>query len=103
MTQTHYAQSLINTLLDAAEAVSFRLEAAGIDAPHRHDIVAMLANSQVRLDGELQSLEARYAQLKVQANRILGTSEQLLQSAAGLVLFPGLYLIQRLQGKESAE
>jgi hypothetical protein len=98
MTQTHYAQSLINTLLDAAEAVSFRF-----DAPHRHDIVAMLANSQVRLDGELQSLEARYAQLKVQANRILGTSEQLLQSAAGLVLFPGLYLIQRLQGKESAE
>ncbi len=100
MARNSTADNLINSFLSLADQICQRLESAGIDAPHRHDLVALLANGQVRLDGELQSLEARYAKLKVQSTKILDTSEKLVQSAAGIVFFPGIYVMNRLRGKK---
>lgn len=97
MSKSKQADVLINHFLDMVDNVSFKLEEAGIDAPHRHDVIALLANGQVRLNGELDSLEAKWDQLKVKATRIATTSEKLVFSAIGLMLLPTSYALNRLQ------
>lgn|SRR3990167_5022318 len=97
MSKSKQADVLLNQFLNVVDNVSFKLEEAGIDAPHRHDVVAMLANGQVRLNGELDSLEAKWDQFKVRAIRIATTSEKLMLSALGLMFFPASYALNRVQ------
>lgn len=97
MPKSKQTDVLINNLLELVDIVSFKLEEAGIAAPHRHDVIAMLANGQVRLNGEMDSLEAKWDQFKVQTARIAKTTEKLTLSAVGLMFFPASYALHRLQ------
>ncbi len=97
-------QKNIKTALDSlmlqVDALGYQLDAIGVDNQiNRHTLIAAMFAGQKRLEGELDSVTARFESGKAKADALIDTAEKLVKSGVELAIFPAKYTYDRLKAR----
>ncbi|PID43716.1 MAG: hypothetical protein CSB48_04815 [Proteobacteria bacterium] len=83
-----------NTVLSQLDTIGYKLEEFGVtDSVNRHNCIAYLMNEQKKLQGEMDSVQARIDSRKVQIERVAGKAEKLVRDGIDLALAPARYTL----------
>lgn len=89
---------LVNGALSQLDNLGYQLDAMGIEnRVNRHNLIAFAMFKQKQVEGELDSLSAKYDSTKVAMDSILDTTGQFLKSGLDLALLPARYTVLRLK------
>jgi len=97
-------QKKINELAESAlsqlDSLGYRLDSIGVENQiNRHNLIALIMFGQKRLEGEMDSLNARIDTGKSKVDGIVQSAEKLLESATNLALFPAKYTLDRVKAQ----
>lgn len=91
---------LAESALSQIDALGFRLDAIGVDNQiNRHNLIALLMFGQKRLEGEMDSFNAKVDVSKAKVEGIITNTEKLIISAKDLAFFPAQYTIDRIKAQ----
>ena len=98
------AKKKINVIAENAlsqiDSLGFHLDSMGVENQiNRHTIIAAVMFGQKRLEGEMDSLNARIDIGKSKVEGIIGNAEKLAVSAANLAVFPARYTYDRVRAQ----
>ncbi|KZY29098.1 MULTISPECIES: hypothetical protein [unclassified Oleiphilus] len=98
------AQKKLNELAESAlsqiDALGYNLDAMGVENQiNRHNLIAFLMFGQKRLEGEMDSLNAKVDVSKAKVESIVDNTEKLFISAKNLAVFPAKYTIDRVRAQ----
>jgi len=98
------AQKKLNEFAESAlsqlDSLGYRLDVMGVDNQiNRHNLIALIMFGQKRLEGEMDSLNARINTEKAKVDSIVQSAEQLVVSATNLALFPAKYTFDRVKSQ----
>ncbi len=100
MTTKKTINELAENILSQVDALGYHLDAIGVENQiNRHNIIAALMFGQKRLEGEMDSLNARIDMGKARVEGIIDNAEKLAVSAANLAFFPAKYTIDRVKAQ----
>ena len=89
---------LAESILSQLDNLGYQLDNMGVENQiNRHNLIALLMFGQKRLEGELDSLNARIGSGKARIEGIVDSAEKLLVSAGNLAVFPAKYTIDRVK------
>ena len=87
-------------VLSQIDTLGYRLDTLGVENQiNRHTLIALIMFGQKRLEGEMDSLNARVDTGKAKIESIAKSAENLAFSAANLALFPAKYTIDRVKAQ----
>ena len=87
-------------VLSQIDTLGYRLDTLGVENQiNRHTLIALIMFGQKRLEGELDSLNARVDTGKAKIESIAQSAEKLFFSATNLALFPAKYTIDRVKAQ----
>jgi hypothetical protein len=66
---------------------------------NRHNLIALIMFGQKRLEGELDSLNAKIDSGKAKIEGVVDSAEKLLISAGNLAIFPAKYTLERVKAQ----
>ena len=66
---------------------------------NRHNLIALIMFGQKRLEGELDSINAKIGTGKAKIEGIVDSAEKLLVSAGNLAVFPAKYTFDRVKAQ----
>ena len=91
---------LAESILSQLDNLGYQLDTMGVENQiNRHNLIALLMFGQKRLEGELDSLNARIGTGKAKIEGIVDSAEKLLVSAGNLAVFPAKYTIDRVKAR----
>ena len=91
---------LAESALSQIDALGFHLDAIGVDNQiNRHNLIAFLMFGQKRLEGEIDSFNAKIDVTKAKVEGIVDNTEKLLLSAKDIALFPAQYTLDRVKAQ----
>lgn len=91
---------LAESLLSQLDNLGYKLDTMGVENQiNRHNLIALLMFGQKRLEGELDSLNAKIGSGKAKVEGIVDSAEKLLVSAGNLAVFPAKYTIERVKSQ----
>ena len=91
---------LAESILSQLDNLGYQLDNMGVENQiNRHNLIALLMFGQKRLEGELDSLNARIGSGKARIEGIVDSAEKLLVSAGNLAVFPAKYTIDRVKAR----
>lgn len=91
---------LAERLLSQLDNLGYQLDTMGVDNQiNRHNLIALIMFGQKRLEGEMDSLNAKIGSGKARIEGIIDSSEKLLSSAGNLAIFPAKYTIDRVKAQ----
>ncbi len=89
---------IAETILSQLDNLGYSLDNMGVENQiNRHNLIALLMFGQKRLEGELDSLNAKIGTGKAKIEGIVDSTEKLLLSAGNLALFPAKYTLDRVK------
>lgn len=102
--KTMNAQKKLNELaenmLAQLDNLGYQLDTMGVDNQiNRHNLIALIMFGQKRVEGELDSLNAKIGSGKAKIESIVDSTEKLLVSAGNLAIFPAKYTIERVKAQ----
>ncbi|PJF38545.1 MAG: hypothetical protein CUN55_16975, partial [Phototrophicales bacterium] len=84
--------------LSQIDSLGFYLDELGIENNiNRHNIIAALMFGQKRLEGEIDSLNARLEVGKAKVDSVVDSVEKSVGSATDVALFPAKYTYSRIK------
>lgn len=97
-------QKKLNVLAESAlskvDEIGFNLDAMGVENQiNRHNLIAFVMFGQKRLEGEMDSLNAKVDVSKAKVEGIIDSTEKLLVSAKDLAIFPAKYTLDRVKAQ----
>ncbi len=98
------AQKKLNELaekvLSQLDNLGYQLDIIGVENQiNRHNLIALLMFGQKRLEGELDSINAKIDSGKAKIEGIVDSTEKLLVSAGNIAIFPAKYTIDRVKAQ----
>lgn len=91
---------LAESILTQLDNLGYQLDTMGVENQiNRHNLIALLMFGQKRLEGELDSLNAKIGSGKAKVEGIVDSAEKLLISAGNLAVFPAKYTIERVKSQ----
>ena len=98
------AQKKLNEIaekvLTQLDNLGFQLDTMGVENQiNRHNLIALIMFGQKRLEGELDSINAKIDTGKAKIEGIADSAEKLLLSAGNLVIFPAKYTLDRVKAQ----
>ena len=98
------AQKKLNEIaervLSQLDNLGFQLDTMGVDNQiNRHNLIALIMFGQKRLEGELDSINAKIDTGKAKIEGIVDSAEKLLVSAGNLAVFPAKYTLDRVKAQ----
>ena len=91
---------LAESMLSQLDNLGYKLDTMGVENQiNRHNLIALLMFGQKRLEGELDSLNAKIGSGKAKVEGIVDSAEKLLVSAGNLAVFPAKYTIERVKSQ----
>lgn len=91
---------LAENVLSQLDNIGFQLDTLGVDNQiNRHNLIALIMFGQKRLEGELDSINAKIGSGKAKVEGIVGSAEKLILSAGNLAIFPAKYALDRVKGQ----
>jgi hypothetical protein len=89
---------LAESILSQLDNLGYQLDSIGVENQiNRHNLIALLMFGQKRLEGELDSLNAKIGTGKAKIEGIVDSAEKLIVSAGNLAIFPAKYTIDRVK------
>lgn len=87
-------------MLSQLDNLGYQLDTMGVDNQiNRHNLIALIMFGQKRLEGEMDSLNAKIGTGKARIEGIVDSTEKLLVSAGNLAIFPAKYTIERVKAQ----
>jgi hypothetical protein len=104
MEKTMKAQQKLNEFAESAlsqiDSLGYHLDMIGVDNQvNRHNLIALIMFGQKRLEGEMDSLNAKIDAGKAKVEGIVHNAEDLLLSATNLAIFPAKYTYDRVKSQ----
>jgi hypothetical protein len=104
MEKSMNAQKKLNELaekiLSQLDNLGYQLDIIGVENQiNRHNLIALLMFSQKRLEGELDSINAKIGTGKARIESIVDSAEKLIISAGNLAVFPAKYTLDRVKAQ----
>lgn len=98
------AQKKLNELAESAlsriDTIGYNLDVLGVDNQiNRHNLIALVMFGQKRLEGEMDSFNAKIDVSKAKVESIVDNTEKLLLSAKEIAIFPAKYTIDRVKAQ----
>lgn len=98
------AQKKLNELAERAlskiDDIGYNLDVMGVENQiNRHNLIAMVMFGQKRLEGEMDSINAKVDVSKAKVEGIVNSTEKLLVSAKDLAIFPAKYTYDRVRAQ----
>ena len=98
------AQKKLNELAERAlskiDDIGYNLDAMGVENQiNRHNLIALVMFGQKRLEGEMDSINAKVDVSKAKVEGIVNSTEKLLVSAKDLAIFPARYTYDRVKAQ----
>tara|TARA_R110001592_G_scaffold62142_4_gene189932 strand:- start:40804 stop:41109 length:306 start_codon:yes stop_codon:yes gene_type:complete len=98
------AQKKLNEIaekvLSQLDNLGFQLDTMGVENQiNRHNLIALIMFGQKRLEGELDSINAKIGTGKAKIEGIVDSAEKLLVSAGNLAVFPAKYTFDRVKAQ----
>jgi hypothetical protein len=98
------AQKKLNEIaekvLTQLDNLGFQLDTMGVENQiNRHNLIALIMFGQKRLEGELDSINAKIDTGKAKVEGILDSAEKLVVSAGNLAIFPAKYTLDRVKSQ----
>ena len=91
---------LAENVLSQLDNIGVQLDTLGVDNQiNRHNLIALIMFGQKRLEGELDSINAKIGSGKAKVEGIVGSAEKLILSAGNLAIFPAKYALDRVKGQ----
>jgi len=91
---------LAENMLVQLDNLGYQLDTMGVDNQiNRHNLIALIMFGQKRLEGEMDSLNAKIGTGKARIEGIVDSTEKLLVSAGNLAIFPAKYTIERVKAQ----
>ena len=91
---------LAENMLSQLDNLGYQLDTMGVDNQiNRHNLIALIMFGQKRLEGEMDSLNAKIGTGKARIEGIVDSTEKLLVSAGNLAIFPAKYTIERVKAQ----
>lgn len=87
-------------VLSQLDNLGFQLDTMGVENQiNRHNLIALIMFGQKRLEGELDSLNAKIGTGKAKIESVVDSAEKLLISAGNLAVFPAKYALDRVKAE----
>lgn len=87
-------------VLSQLDNLGFQLDTMGVENQiNRHNLIALIMFGQKRLEGELDSLNAKIGTGKAKIESVVDSVEKLLISAGNLAVFPAKYALDRVKAE----
>lgn len=87
-------------VLSQLDNLGYQLDTMGVDNQiNRHNLIALIMFGQKRLEGELDSLNAKIDSGKARIEGVVDSAEKLLISAGNLAIFPAKYTLERVKAQ----
>lgn len=87
-------------VLSQLDNLGYQLDIIGVENQiNRHNLIALIMFGQKRLEGEMDSLNARIDSGKAKVEGVINSAEKLLVSAGNLAIFPAKYTIERVKAQ----
>tara|TARA_R110002167_G_scaffold318114_7_gene523770 strand:- start:498 stop:803 length:306 start_codon:yes stop_codon:yes gene_type:complete len=87
-------------VLSQLDNLGFQLDTMGVENQiNRHNLIALIMFGQKRLEGELDSLNAKIGTGKAKVESIVDSAEKLFVSAGNLAVFPAKYTLDRVKAQ----
>jgi hypothetical protein len=87
-------------VLSQLDNLGYQLDTMGVDNQiNRHNLIALIMFGQKRLEGELDSLNAKIDSGKAKIEGVVDSAEKLLISAGNLAIFPAKYTLERVKAQ----
>lgn len=91
---------IAETALSQIDSLGFHLDSIGVENQiNRHNLIAAVMFGQKRLEGEMDSLNARIDIGKARVEGVIDNAEKLALSAVNLALFPARYTFDRVKAQ----
>jgi len=91
---------IANRILEQIDALGYQLDSIGVENQiNRHSLIATLMFSQKRVEGELDSLSARYESGKARTEAVIDATEKYVASGFNLAVFPAKYAYERIRSR----
>lgn len=91
---------LAENLLSQLDNLGFQLDSMGVENQiNRHNLIALIMFGQKRLEGEIDSMNAKIGTGKAKIDSIVDSAEKLIVSAGNLAIFPAKYTIDRVKAQ----
>ncbi len=87
-------------VLSQLDNLGYQLDTMGVDNQiNRHNLIALIMFGQKRLEGELDSINAKIDSGKARIEGVVDSAEKLLISAGNLAIFPAKYTLERVKAQ----
>ena len=91
---------LAETALSQLDSLGYKLDAIGVEHQiNRHNLIAFLMFGKKRIEGEMDSLNARIDSNKAKFDGLVLSAEKYVLSAANLATFPAKYTLDRVKAQ----
>ncbi len=91
-------EALGNTMLQKIDAIGFQLDEIGVENQiNRHTLIARFMFGQKRIEGELDSLNARVESTKANVVSTIALAEKYAKSGIEVLSFPATYAYARIK------
>lgn len=96
------AQKKLNEIAEKVllqlDNLGYQLDTMGVENQiNRHNLIALIMFGQKRLEGELDSINAKVDSGKAKIEGIMDSAEKLLVSVGNLAVFPAKYTLDRVK------
>lgn len=100
MNMKKQVQGAVEGLLGQLDTLGYKLDVIGVENNiNRHNLIALVMAGQKRLEGELDSLNAKIDTNKSKAEALIDTTEKYLMSGVNLATFPAKYTYERVRAQ----